>query len=105
MPQRPGRAVGGTATVLAKERVLWVQRAIQLYDEKGKPFIVYGLFACYRSDSPAHPDCYVVKHRAGKQDLDWPGRYLPELSAPAGSTPVPAAPNEVIMPAPPGGSR
>ena len=32
----------------------------------------YGLFACYRSETPGQPKCYLAKIIADRSDLTWP---------------------------------
>jgi len=51
---------------------IWMQREVHTEDAKGNKVVYHGLFACYRSDAPAAPKCFLAEIVANDQDLRWP---------------------------------
>lgn len=55
--------------------VIWVVREIQAQRKSGlsgTPTAMWGLFACYRSETPGEPTCYLAKISGSKESLVWP---------------------------------
>ena len=53
---------------------IWIIRPIETVrgGAKGEQVTVYGLFACYRSDKPEAPACFLAETAGTKEALVWP---------------------------------
>lgn len=57
--------------------VIWVIRELRIEDRASYSTstmrTVYGLFACYRSEKPEPPKCFLAQIEARREDIAWPG--------------------------------
>jgi hypothetical protein len=63
----------------ANPDVIWIVRQIDVQqegDRGGSTKTLFGLFACYRSDTPAAPKCFLASTSWKPEDLSWPGAYV-----------------------------
>jgi hypothetical protein len=57
--------------------VLWIVRPVQPQSlTLGGGTQLFGLFACYRSPTPAAPKCFLAETSWKPEDLQWPGAYM-----------------------------
>jgi len=52
--------------------VLWMRRNVLVRGADDRVTVHHGLFACYRSDTPAAPKCFLAQVVADERDIKWP---------------------------------
>lgn len=61
----------------ANPDTIWIVRQIDVHQEDGNGTkTLFGLFACYRSDKPEAPKCFLASTSWKPEDLQWPGSYV-----------------------------
>lgn len=102
---------GQPRTLEAQGEVVWVTQPVTIYpkgpDGRRVAVDAWGIFACYRSATPAAPECFLARYDWRPDDLVWPSGALqvdyngivldapqrkPKPQAPASSAPPSEAP-------------
>jgi len=74
-PPQAGAPVAMTVPNDENPSVIWVVRPVGVMHHGGiraERLLLYGLFACYRSDTPEPPWCFLAKTDGDRAALVWP---------------------------------
>ena len=56
----------------ANPDVLWIVRPVTTERDNVGTVTLFGLFACYRSEEPGTPQCFLAQTAGTEADLVWP---------------------------------